>query len=527
MTKIALRTVSMREPLKVVLEVYLNPNLKTPREQAKIVQGFWTSVERYLEATVCTHTDREWLEEMKQVQVSNNASLASLDGGSGLMSSEVRTEGGALWGITLDVLQQNFHKHLKQAASDLGVGSTTLKRICRHYGISRWPRRSLTSKQGKLKEIMNRSTGGGTLDATDTLMGSQDVSQMRESFGRMGEGESVHGASAMSFASASGSLEHSIHGGTAGIPSHPYAPDGILLSPSGSESYKRGLEERVHRGSHLGALWAGTERNKQQRGTSWHGNSSARLALNDDFLTRFEQSVHGTHNFGMPPAPMDRSVHGVHQVERTAEQLREEIVNFFDEFVSEPETSSLVVKVHFLKDIIRIRLRTASRHDELMTTLGRILNVNLDAVKIKYKDDEGDWCLLRSQEDFDDCLAFCQKYSPSSVMRVKLAISEEINADQVYRTEQIAPECSKSDGGTINVKASFGEDVIRFKLTPTMTFADVMVKWSGVAPSTSSNISLEYLDDQDEWVRLGGNIDLNESRESSAATGALRFRAAR
>jgi hypothetical protein len=43
-------------------------------------------------------------------------------------------------GITLEMLQMHFSKHLKEAAKDLGVGSTALRRICRHYGISRWPK---------------------------------------------------------------------------------------------------------------------------------------------------------------------------------------------------------------------------------------------------------------------------------------------------------------------------------------------------------------------------------------------------
>ena len=44
-------------------------------------------------------------------------------------------------GVTLDRLRVHFDKHLKDAARDLGVGSTTLKRICRRFGINRWPAR--------------------------------------------------------------------------------------------------------------------------------------------------------------------------------------------------------------------------------------------------------------------------------------------------------------------------------------------------------------------------------------------------
>jgi len=108
----------------------------------------------------------------------------------------------APWGITLELLQTQFSKHLKDAATDLGVGSTTLKRICRQYGIARWPRRSLKSKQYKaMKEAAKqhnsknklkkaRSTGGHSSGGTPGDPGS--------SFKSSGDSdviadESVHG----------------------------------------------------------------------------------------------------------------------------------------------------------------------------------------------------------------------------------------------------------------------------------------------------------------------------------------------
>ena len=104
----------------------------------------------------------------------------------------------APWGITLELLQTQFSKHLKDAATDLGVGSTTLKRICRQYGIARWPRRSLKSKQNKalkeaakvqnkLKKARSGSVGGhssGNIgDSSFRSSGDSDIVA----------GESVHG----------------------------------------------------------------------------------------------------------------------------------------------------------------------------------------------------------------------------------------------------------------------------------------------------------------------------------------------
>ena len=75
------------------------------------------------------------------------------------------------WGVTLEMLQGHFNKHLKEAAKDLGVGSTTLKRICRHFGIARWPRRSLKSKQGKLNNAIKTLSAYGSGDAGGSMHG--------------------------------------------------------------------------------------------------------------------------------------------------------------------------------------------------------------------------------------------------------------------------------------------------------------------------------------------------------------------
>ena len=64
-------------------------------------------------------------------------------GGGGIGAPNNRSGGGAGKRLRFRDLQSQFGTGLKEAAVNLGICATTLKRACRRHGIRRWPRRQI------------------------------------------------------------------------------------------------------------------------------------------------------------------------------------------------------------------------------------------------------------------------------------------------------------------------------------------------------------------------------------------------
>ena len=330
-----------------ILEILLNPKLQTSAEQIQTVEEVWSYLQRGvrvdntknapdgasapavpdspLAATAGVRRNdvqpASMLMELPDLTGKNNNTDTTREGknnddktGKGKGAAPMTTiqavehismvnkgpdeknERSAPWGITLELLQTQFSKHLKDAATDLGVGSTTLKRICRQYGIGRWPRRSLKSKQYKaMKEAAKqqnsqnklrkaRSSGGHSSNGTPRDGGSSFKSSGGDSDAVAGE--SVHGPGGRM--SGGGSLSNLAKtgdgsplgdglftmGSTGGAPIRGKEGSGGVgaLLGSGEEGRSHGGFQAFRGIATQGQFDWGDEE-ERERGASWHAGS--------------------------------------------------------------------------------------------------------------------------------------------------------------------------------------------------------------------------------------------------------------
>ncbi|TYI49543.1 hypothetical protein E1A91_D12G042400v1 [Gossypium mustelinum] len=341
----------------------------------------------------------------------NAGSIASLEGGGGDSSSScgrhilARKKAGEKRRtkmektISLQVLRQYFAGSLKDAAKSIGVCPTTLKRICRQHGITRWPSRKIKKVGHSLRKLQL------VIDSVQGAEGAIQIGSFYSSFPELSSPKfSGKGPSSSKISNQSKPSEPQIQSGVlsqGAAAAAPKSPSSSCSQSSGSSTCcSTGAKQRSTSISALCSTDGLTVENPE--GALKRALSDADLqALNQEepkLLARSQS--HKT--FGELPSfetkpPLPKS--GGHKL-RTAGAIK--------------------VKVMYREDKVRLSLQPSWGFKDLQQEIGRRFNIeDVSRIDLKYLDDDEEWVLLTCDADLEECVDI-YKSSQSKTIKISL-----------------------------------------------------------------------------------------------------------
>uniref|UniRef100_A0A6N2LEY1 Uncharacterized protein n=1 Tax=Salix viminalis TaxID=40686 RepID=A0A6N2LEY1_SALVM len=316
--------------------------------------------------------------------------------------------------VSLSVLQQYFSGSLKDAAKSIGVCPTTLKRICRQHGISRWPSRKINKGvEGGLKFD---PTAGGFI-AGGAMMQEFDL---RNGFVFQEKICPTEILNQLAMINSTVKVENDeCHIGSRGVvkESCVYAID--CSEDSKSAAMDAGLCEQANFGS---GPWACHENNitgsLAKAGNKWGMKNSGIILENLDsrfvsqssiFAKEMDTKMEGDdgnveHNQPTCSSMTDSSngsgsmMHGSISSSSSFEERKHSKVqtSFGD------ADFKITVKASYKEDIIRFKFDPSAGCFQLYKEVSKRFKLQTGTFQLKYLDDEEEWVLLECLEIMED-----------------------------------------------------------------------------------------------------------------------------
>lgn len=349
--------------------------------------------------------------------------------------------------ISLSVLQQYFSGSLKDAAKSIGVCPTTLKRICRQHGISRWPSRKINKVNRSLRKIQT------VLDSVEGVEGKLKFDPATG--GLFAAGSLIQDFDAgqnLLFPNKISPVRNAkpvIHDSVLVSPA-PFTGDGCsIVKFEEDECYMVGNQV----GPGIGMLNLNTKRELKK----------SRIPL----VNCSEDSKSTTVNAGLlQSASLDQTTHW--PCSENPSQLTYLAKGQHHKWGSTHSSSSI-------------------DDDEMDTGMDGILENNHHTSSGMTDSSDGSGSLMNGSS------SSCQSLGERKHSDIKTSIG---------------------DGGTkITVKATYKEDVIRFKFEPSTGCFQLYEEVAKRFKLQTSMFQLKYLDDENEWVMLVSDSDLQECLE--------------
>ncbi|KAK9059142.1 hypothetical protein SSX86_021761 [Deinandra increscens subsp. villosa] len=306
--------------------------------------------------------------------------------------------------VSLSVLQQYFSGSLKDAAKAIGVCPTTLKRICRQHGISRWPSRKINKVNRSLKKIQTvlDSVQGveGGLKFDPTTCGLVAASDAMEDIDTR----------------ESSKISNNTPEGTSPSPHPP--PSSWFNNENPIEK----LEDECYMGvdklklsnslpitTSIGEYRDPTDGQlkvkkqiphflSQSLSSMANGGDDMDTSMNDD--RDHDRDHNQSTSSGMTGSSNGSMMNGSSSSSPSFRGPK----NSKSDTLSCDEGSKLTVKATYKEDTVRFKFEPSSGWFQLYEEVARRFKIQTGTFQLKYKDDEEEWVLLVCESDWNECL---------------------------------------------------------------------------------------------------------------------------
>ncbi|XP_011040794.1 PREDICTED: protein NLP2-like isoform X2 [Populus euphratica] len=324
--------------------------------------------------------------------------------------------------ISLEVLRQHFAGSLKDAAKSIGVCPTTLKRICRQHGITRWPSRKIKKVGHSLKKLQL---------VIDSVQGAEGAIQMGSFYATFPE-----------------------------LTSPNLSGNGGLPSTKTDENFKQ-LNPQPESG-----IFSAAPSALKSRSSSWSHSSGSSICcsigVKQDTTTN-NGSVSGDplmiedHGDVLKRTHSDAELHALSRDE-TKCLVRSQSHKTFGDLPSPktlpplPKSSSRVirdgggfrVKATFGADKIRFTLQPNWGFRDLQQETARRFNLDdISGIDLKYLDDDQEWVLLTCDADLEECR---DVYKLSEIHTIKISLHQPAQPHLGSSMESRGPHLGSSLG---------------------------------------------------------------------------------
>ncbi|KAG4131072.1 hypothetical protein ERO13_D09G184100v2 [Gossypium hirsutum] len=324
--------------------------------------------------------------------------------------------------ISLEVLQQYFAGSLKDAAKSLGVCPTTMKRICRQHGISRWPSRRINKVNrslSKLKCVIESVQG--TTDSTFGLA-SLASSPLPVTVGSVSWPTSLKGSNQQNSPNSKplepqGEKDDS----TQGSNGQALVEDWLLGGRTSSQELfpqLNGLSPNMDEGEEV--LRCQREESADMptsRGLCQGGlNVSATFSMPEALLaTECQEPFGGMLVEGagsskdlrnLCPSAAEAAVDETPPPysDLALKQATTTYTQSTPNLTARQEKTSVTIKATYREDIIRFRISLTSGIVELKEEVAKRLKLDVGTFEIKYLDEDNEWVLIACDSDLQECL---------------------------------------------------------------------------------------------------------------------------